>query len=557
VATFTTAQASGYHLSPGNSTTAGTDRYAYDPGSRLTSDAQAGAGAANSSNGYNDNGEIATQTGGLDPGTYHYSTTGIDAGQLTSISGSTSATFAYDNNGNRTCAAGSSCSSPNTTYTYDFNNDLTSWAILLNTVDYSYDGSGLLQKETEYQRCCSPPPQPSRWGFNRGGKPMAVPLGQLPLSRKGKSPVKHGRRHARRGSLPTLTVNLTWNAALGQPALATLNYNDGAYTNFIYGPTGAPLEQIWYNTSGVVQPAEYYYQDLSGNTRELIDQSATVQATYNYPPYGVSEAYAGTGNDTPLQYQGTYTDSFSGLVYDQSRWYDPSTGQFVSQDPIVNQTLQPYAYAGDNPANSGDPSGLCNSPPRAIVKEGQTKWDWYEHNHHSLAKRLRTFTSIAALRNWAHPYRLGKSQLTNNRTGPVERTLFQVTGYVRCQGSGFCLPQGNSRDGDLEFDFTDSGTGNQPRSGPFVHCEMPHPGCYEHSPWKSELDHARREMRNMLVAKLKRYGTPSRIPPFCVTVRGLGFWDTIDHPEYQDPELHPVLHIALAKGCQPTAQTLN
>ncbi len=36
-----------------------------------------------------------------------------------------------------------------------------------------------------------------------------------------------------------------------------------------------------------------------------------------------------------------------------SRFYDPSTGRFLSKDPLGGG----YAYAGDNPANGRDPSG--------------------------------------------------------------------------------------------------------------------------------------------------------------------------------------------------------
>src|SRR5947209_17608331 len=46
--------------------------------------------------------------------------------------------------------------------------------------------------------------------------------------------------------------------------------------------------------------------------------------------------------------------------YLRARYYDPSTGQFISRDPAVASTRQPYAYVGDNPLNGTDPSGLCN-----------------------------------------------------------------------------------------------------------------------------------------------------------------------------------------------------
>jgi len=36
---------------------------------------------------------------------------------------------------------------------------------------------------------------------------------------------------------------------------------------------------------------------------------------------------------------------------------DPTTGQFLTIDPMVSQTMQPYAYTGGDPVNKTDPSG--------------------------------------------------------------------------------------------------------------------------------------------------------------------------------------------------------
>ncbi len=40
------------------------------------------------------------------------------------------------------------------------------------------------------------------------------------------------------------------------------------------------------------------------------------------------------------------------------RYYDPSTDQFLSVDPDVMETGQPYAFTGDDPLNATDPLGL-------------------------------------------------------------------------------------------------------------------------------------------------------------------------------------------------------
>jgi RHS repeat-associated protein len=41
-----------------------------------------------------------------------------------------------------------------------------------------------------------------------------------------------------------------------------------------------------------------------------------------------------------------------------ARYYDPSTGQFLTVDPLVAMTATPYGYAGNNPINRMDRSGL-------------------------------------------------------------------------------------------------------------------------------------------------------------------------------------------------------
>ena len=48
-----------------------------------------------------------------------------------------------------------------------------------------------------------------------------------------------------------------------------------------------------------------------------------------------------------------------GLSYLNNRHYDPSTGVFVSVDPLVTKTMQPYIYGAANPVTYSDPTGLC------------------------------------------------------------------------------------------------------------------------------------------------------------------------------------------------------
>ena len=69
------------------------------------------------------------------------------------------------------------------------------------------------------------------------------------------------------------------------------------------------------------------------------------------------------------------------LIYLRARYYDPSTGQFISRDPLVAKTREPYAYTGDNPLNATDPTGLENltaggsSDPSLLTYNDEPNWE--------------------------------------------------------------------------------------------------------------------------------------------------------------------------------------
>jgi RHS repeat-associated protein len=52
------------------------------------------------------------------------------------------------------------------------------------------------------------------------------------------------------------------------------------------------------------------------------------------------------------------------------RYYDSQTGQFLSVDPMVEQTQQAYIYVGDDPVNGIDPEGTCSSGSQGYAQCG-------------------------------------------------------------------------------------------------------------------------------------------------------------------------------------------
>jgi RHS repeat-associated protein len=106
----------------------------------------------------------------------------------------------------------------------------------------------------------------------------------------------------------------------------------------------------------------YYHPDHLGSVPALTDSDGGVTDTYDYDAYGNRLASSTGTTYNPFGYTGQYTDVESGLLYLRARYYDPSTQQFLTVDPLVAQTEQAYAYVAGNPTNLTDPSGLQPSP---------------------------------------------------------------------------------------------------------------------------------------------------------------------------------------------------
>ncbi|MFJ6141887.1 RHS repeat-associated core domain-containing protein [Kitasatospora sp. NPDC092286] len=72
---------------------------------------------------------------------------------------------------------------------------------------------------------------------------------------------------------------------------------------------------------------------------------------------------------------GGMTDKVTGLVHLGAREYDPTTGRFISVDPILDltdpQQVNGYAYSNNNPINLSDPTGLKSEECGTLYQCGQ------------------------------------------------------------------------------------------------------------------------------------------------------------------------------------------
>jgi RHS repeat-associated protein len=80
----------------------------------------------------------------------------------------------------------------------------------------------------------------------------------------------------------------------------------------------------------------------------------------------VYDAYGNLTSETAavdclFGYTGQLYDNATGLQNNLNRWYDPSVGRWMSQDPIGfgGGDANLYRYVGNSPLGYRDPSGLC------------------------------------------------------------------------------------------------------------------------------------------------------------------------------------------------------
>ena len=116
--------------------------------------------------------------------------------------------------------------------------------------------------------------------------------------------------------------------------------------SIICGQRGTTADKYWYR------------QDIRGSITNIIDNAETVKKSYTYDAFG-NTAQSGSFQNS-FAYTGAVLDEETGLYYMNARYYDPSTGRFVSQDSYRGESeglWHLYAYCDSDPVNFTDPTG--------------------------------------------------------------------------------------------------------------------------------------------------------------------------------------------------------
>ena len=147
----------------------------------------------------------------------------------------------------------------------------------------------------------------------------------------------------------------------------------------------------------------YYAKDHLGNNRAVFISGAPTmfspQQEINYYPFGMPYTVTWASKDglypetQPYKFGGKEYDEMYGLNWHDfgARYYNGIVPMFMTMDPLCEKhpNISPYAYAGDNPVNNVDPTGMDwyrHDESGAVI--------WVEGNESSITRYDQTYNNI-------------------------------------------------------------------------------------------------------------------------------------------------------------------
>ena len=100
----------------------------------------------------------------------------------------------------------------------------------------------------------------------------------------------------------------------------------------------------------------YFTSDNIGSTSIETDSSGSISFKSNYLPFGKEISFSSIGKEK-FGFTSKEYDYESSLNYFNARYYNPSNGKFISNDPIFKPSEGGYQYVRNNPLTIIDPSG--------------------------------------------------------------------------------------------------------------------------------------------------------------------------------------------------------
>lgn len=265
-------------------------------------------------------------------------------------------TFTYDSVGNRLTSVGTA------SYTYNSSNQLTA----TSSATYAYDNDGNTTSKTASGNTTG-----YAWDFENRLTSVTLPGSGGTVTFKYDP---FGRRIYKSSSSGTSVFAYDGDNLIeetGSTGTVVARYLQGLNID-------EPLAMLRSSATS------YYEADGLGSITSLSNSSGSIVNTYSYNSFG--SLLSSTGSVVnPFRFTARESDSESGLYFYRARYYDQSTGRFLSEDPSrINGDIDFYRYSYNSPTNYTDPFGLkacksgqCDECPQGVWQSGVAVGDAY------------------------------------------------------------------------------------------------------------------------------------------------------------------------------------
>ena len=325
------------HYSAATVDTAFSRHYAYDSLGRIATETEqsiSNAGVMVSrSYGYTGTGSVQSYNGTTLSGQLSCGAFGCHYTNQTSVTPWATYGYGYDAVNNLTSQVDSLSGNILTTGTFNAGNRLAAWGS--DSYTYDADGNRATHGSTLY-------------AWSATGKLLKITNGSQSISYKYNALGELVRKDTNN----LIARYFVWDRS---NLLITLKSDGSPLAEYAHMPSGEPLS---YRANALTY---YYANDLRGNVVGLTQGSGRDQ-WMNYDPWGKMESSDG-GIDMDVMRLGWKGHIWDGgiaqLYYIHNRWYDPTSRNFISEDPVgLAGGMNTYAYGSNDAVNAVDRLGL-------------------------------------------------------------------------------------------------------------------------------------------------------------------------------------------------------
>jgi RHS repeat-associated protein len=249
--------------------------------------------------------------------------------ELTQVTQGTNTTesYTYDPVDNRLTSVGVA------SYSYNSENELTS----TSNATYAYDNNGNMLTKTDSTGTTT-----YAWDFENQLTSVTLPGNGGTVSFKYDP---FGKRIYKQSSLGTSIFGYD-----GENLIEEVSSTGAVIARY---SMGLKLDEPFAELRGTTS---YYEADGLGSISSLSNSAGGLTQTYTFDSFGKQTASSGSLTN-PFRYTAREFDVETNLYFYRARYYDPSTGRFISEDPI-RFGPNVYTYVRNRPLVLRDPLGL-------------------------------------------------------------------------------------------------------------------------------------------------------------------------------------------------------